>query len=313
MPEFKILISDGLEENGKILLRQRAHVDDRDGISPAELLSIIADYQALIVRGRTRVTGELLAAAKILRVVGRSGVGVDNIDLDAARVRGITVVNAPLSTSIAVAELTFGLMLALARSIPAADAGMKNGQWLKKQLQGVELFGKMLGILGMGNIGQTVAQRAATFGMSVLGYDPFLPAEQISKYGARPVGLDELFAQADFISLHLPLTQATLGMIDQEAISNMKVGVRLISTARGGVVNEEALLAALETGQIAGAALDVFSQEPPGLTPLVAHPNLIAVPHIGAQTTEAQARAAADIANEVLAALHDQPLRWQVA
>ena len=211
------------------------------------------------------------------------------------------------------AVVMLGLMLALARSIPAADAGLKNGQWLKNQLQGIELFGKTLGIMGMGNIGQAVAQRAAPFGMAVLGYDPFLPAEQISKHGARPVGLDELFSEADFISLHLPLTQATRGMIDQEAISKMKMGVRLICTARGGVINEEALLAALETGQVSGAALDVFSQEPPGLTPLVAHPNLIAVPHIGAQTIEAQSRAAADIANEVLAALQGQPLRWQVA
>jgi D-3-phosphoglycerate dehydrogenase len=238
---------------------------------------------------------------------------VDNIDLEAARQRGIAVVNAPVATTLAVAEQALGLMLSLARHIPQADAAMKAGRWSKKELMGSEINGKTLGIIGMGNIGAAVAQRAAALGMSVLGYDPLLPAEVIQARGARPVALPELYAAADFISLHVPLTPETRGIIGEEAIPQMKHGVRLICTARGGLIDENALLAAMESGRVAGAALDVFSQEPPGLTPLVAHSRLIATPHVSAQTEEAQVRAAADIAHEVLAALDGKPLRWRVA
>jgi D-3-phosphoglycerate dehydrogenase len=203
-------------------------------------------------------------------------------------------------------------MLSLARHIPQADAAMKAGRWSKKELMGSEINGKTLGIIGMGNIGAAVAQRAAALGMSVLGYDPLLPAEVIQARGARPVTLPELYAVADFISLHVPLTPETRGMIGRETIAQMKQGVRLVCTARGGLIDENALLAALESGQVGGAALDVFSQEPPGLTPLIAHPRLIATPHVSAQTEEAQVRAAVDIAQEVLAALDGKPLRWRV-
>jgi D-3-phosphoglycerate dehydrogenase len=312
MPSHKILLTDGLEENGQAILRAAADVTDRPGISPEELIQLIPPYQALIVRGRTKVTAAVMDAAPGLKVVGRSGVGVDNIDLDAARQRGITVVNAPTATSIAVAELTFGLLLATARHLSRADAGMKQGEWLKKSLEGVELFGKTLGILGLGRIGYETGIRARAFGMTIIAYDPFLSAEEIELRGAQPSSLDHLYARADFISLHLPLTAETRGMLGQQAFAKMKPGVRLVCAARGGIIDEAALLSALETGRVAAAGLDVYAVEPPGKTPLAAHPHVVATPHIGAQTVESQARAAEHIAAEVLSALNGQPLRWQV-
>ena len=312
MLTYNVLITDGLEGNGQAILRSSAYLDDRAGITPEELLQVIKDYDALIVRSRTKVTPQVFEAAKKLKVVGRAGVGVDNIDLDTARAQGVTVVNAPSSTSLAVAELTLGLMLAMAREIPRADAGMKQGAWLKKDLAGMELNGKMLGILGMGRIGAEVGVRAAAFGMSVLGYDPLIPSAEIFRRGAEPVSLDELYSRSDFISLHLPLTEETRAMVSEQAFARMKRGVHLICVARGGIIDESALLAALESGKVAGAALDVFASEPPGPSDLIRHPNVIATPHIGAQTAEAQSRAAEDIANEVLAALKGVPLRWKV-
>lgn len=312
MPKNRILITDGLNANGQAILRQTAHVDDRKGISPEELLTVVGEYDALIVRGRTQITDEVLAAARRLKVIGRAGVGVDNIALPAARERGVIVVNAPESTTVSVAEHTLALMLALARHIPAADASMKAGNWLKNELVGTELFHKQLGILGVGRIGSAVAERAGIFRMKVLGYDPYLTDEQIRQHGALPASLETLYAQADYISLHLPLTAETRHLLDASAFRRMKPGMRIICAARGGVIDEAALLAALETGQVAGAALDVFAQEPPGLTPLIAHPNVIASPHLGAQTLEAQVRAAEDVAVEVLHALQGQPLRWQI-
>ncbi len=310
---WKVLIADKLHPAGPERLAQEAQVDDRAGISAEELRAVIGDYHALIVRSRTKVTADLLAAAANLKVVGRAGVGVDNIDLEAARAQGVTVVNAPQATSNAVAELTVGLMFALARRIPEADAGMKRGEWLKKQLSGVELAGKTLGIFGMGRIGSLVAQKAAALGMRVVGYDPLIPAEEIRRRGAEPVATPQaLYAEADFISLHVPLTPDTRGMIGAEAFAQMKRGVYLVCAARGGVIDEAALLEALESGQVAGAALDVFATEPPGATPLVTHPRVVATPHIGAQTAEAQQRVAVDVAEEVLAALNGKPLRWKV-
>ena len=312
MPAYNILIADGLEENGQAILRSSADVDDRKGISPTELLKTIEDYDALIVRSRTKVTAQAFAAAGHLKVVGRAGVGVDNIDLEAARAHGVQVVNAPAATSLAVAELTLGLLLSLAREIPRADAGMKQGAWLKKYLTGQELFGKTLGIIGMGRIGAEVGKRAAAFGMTVLGYDLRKFAEEITRHGAQAVELNDLYAHSDYISLHVPLTDKTRSMVNEQALGRMKRGVRILCTARGGLIDEPALLAALESGQVAGAALDVYASEPPGVTDLVGHPKVIATPHVGAQTVEAQARVAEDIANEVLAALNDEPLRWKV-
>jgi phosphoglycerate dehydrogenase-like enzyme len=211
-----------------------------------------------------------------------------------------------------VAEQTLASMLALARQIPRADAAMKAGQWIKKELEGIELYGKVLGIVGLGHIGAEVARRAAAMGMSVLGHDPFIPEQVIRQRGADPAPLPELYARSDFISLHVPLTPETRGMVNGQSLGLMKRGVRLVCTARGGIIDETALLGALETGQVAGAALDVFAKEPPGLTALVAHPNVIATPHVSAQTAEAQARAAEDIAHEVLATLRGEALRWKV-
>jgi len=313
MTGFKILITDGLDESGQAVLRETCRVDDRNEIEADELGTILPEYDAMVVRGRTKVTAAVIEAGAKLKVIGRAGVGVDNIDLQAAKRQGVTVVNAPDSTTVAVAELTFGLLLALARDIPRADAGMKAGQWLKRDFEGVELSGKTLGIIGIGRIGQDLGRRAAAFGMNLVAYDPFLDEAAIKGRGAEPVAIQDLFAWSDFISLHLPRNVQTRDMIGRQAISEMKAGVRIVCAARGGIIDEAALLEALNDGRVAGAALDVFATEPPGATELVRHPRVIATPHIGAQTREAQIRAAQDIAAEVLAALQGRALRWRVS
>ena len=312
MTQFNILITDGLDESGQSILRSLANVDSKSGITADELLKVIPDYDSLIVRGRTKVTASVLEAASRLKVIGRAGVGVDNIDLEAAKKHSVTVVNAPLSTTLAVAELTFALLLALAREIPRADVGMKQNKWLKTELEGVELNGKTLGIIGFGRIGAEVGKRAAAFGMNVIAYDPLILEDEIKQRGAEPVSIQDLYAWSDFISLHLPLNVQTRDMIGPLAFSEMKDGVRIVSAARGGIIDEAALVAALNSGKVAGAALDVFGQEPPGLTEAVSHPRVIATPHIGAQTVEAQSRASEDIAAEVLSALQGKPLRWKL-
>jgi D-3-phosphoglycerate dehydrogenase len=313
MPNYNILISDGLDERGQSILRASATVDSRDKLPSDELLKVIPEYDALIVRGQTRVTAAVIEAASRLKVIGRAGVGVDNIDLEAAKKHNVTVVNAPTSTTIAVAELSFGLLLALAREIPRAGATMKQGLWNKKEFEGVELNDKTLGIIGYGRIGIEVGRRAAAFSMNVIVYDPNVSEDELAHSDAEPVSIQELFAWSDFISLHLPLNVQTRDLIGPLAFSQMKDGVRIVCAARGGIIDESALLAALNSGKVAGAALDVFEKEPPGLTELVAHPRVIATPHIGAQTAEAQSRAAEDIASEVLAALRGETLRWKVA
>ena len=313
MAAWKILLTDGLEENGQALMRASAEVVDQNNISADDLLKVIADYDALVVRGRTKVNAAVFDAAKKLKVVGRSGVGVDNIDLNAAKAHGVTVVNAPIATTVSVAELTMGLLLATIREIPRADAGMKNGKWLKKELEGVELYQKTLGVIGFGRIGAAVGVRAAAFGMRILGFDPLLSADDIAKRGAQPVSFDDLLAQSDFLTLHIPLTPSSKNMLNAEVFAKMKTGVRIVCAARGGVIDEDALLAALESGKVAAAALDVFTVEPQGQTALATHPRVICTPHIGAQTVEAQARAAEDIGSEVLAVLAGRPLRWKVA
>lgn len=313
MPGFRVLIADGLDARGQSILRASAEVEDSSGISADDLLKAVGEYDALIVRGRTRVTGPVMDAASRLKVIGRAGVGVDNIDLDSARQHNITVVNAPLSTSLAVAELTFGLLLAVAREIPRADSAMRQGKWLKKELEGVELFGKTLGLIGIGRIGVEVGQRAAAFGMNVIAYDPLIPEDEIKVRGAEPVSLQDLFAWADFISLHLPLNVQTRDLIGPLAFSQMKDGVRIVCAARGGIIDEAALVEALNTGKVAAAGLDVFAKEPPGISNVVSHPRVISTPHIGAQTAEAQGRASEDIATEVLAALRGEQLRWKVS
>jgi D-3-phosphoglycerate dehydrogenase len=313
MPNYNILISDGLDERGQSILRASANVDYHAKLSADDLLKIISAYDALIVRGQTRVTAAVIEAASKLKVIGRAGVGVDNIDLEAAKKHNVTVVNAPTSTTIAVAELSVALLLAVAREIPRADVTMKQGLWNKKEFEGVELNGKTLGIIGYGRIGIEVGKRAAAFGMNVIVYDPNVSEDELLHSDAEPVSIQDLFAWSDLISLHLPLNVQTRDLIGPLAFSQMKDGVRIVCAARGGIIDESALLEALNSGKVAGAALDVFEKEPPGLTELISHRRVIATPHIGAQTAEAQSRAAEDIANEALAALRGESLRWKVA
>jgi len=310
---YKILLTDGLEENGQVVLRANAQVDNRPTITADELLQVVGEYDALIVRGRTKVTPAVFDAGKKLKVVGRAGVGVDNIDLNAAKAHGVTVVNSPTATTLAVAELTMALMLSIVRDIPRGDTGMKAGKWLKKEMEGTELWRKTLGVIGFGRIGEATAKRAAAFDMDIIGYDPLIPAEEIMRRGGKPVSFDELLAKSDIITMHLPLTADSKGLLNAAAFAKMKDGVRIVCAARGGVIDEDALLAALESGKVAAAGLDVFTAEPPGVTALVSHPHVVCSPHIGAQTAEAQIRAADDIANEVLAGLDGKPLRWKVA
>ncbi|MBP9676544.1 MAG: hypothetical protein KBD67_07380 [Anaerolineaceae bacterium] len=313
MSVWKILLTDGLEENGKAILGASGEVDDKSGISADDLLTIIGEYDALIVRGRTKVTAAVFDAGKKLKVVGRAGVGVDNIDLAAAKTHNVTVVNSPLATTVAVAELTMSLLLSIVREIPRADASMKSGKWLKKEFEGHELFGKTLGVMGYGRIGSAVAARAKAFEMKILAYDPLITAEEIKQRGAEPVSMDELLEKSDLITMHMPLTADSRSLLNTEAFAKMKKGVYIVCAARGGVIDEAALLEALNSGQVSGAALDVFTAEPPGESDLVSHPRVIDTPHIGAQTVEAQFRAANDIAEEVVNALNEKPLRWKVA
>jgi D-3-phosphoglycerate dehydrogenase len=294
-------------------LLESVELVDRKGISPEELLAEIGDYDAAIVRGRTKVTEAVFAAGENLKVVGRMGVGVDNIDLQAAKNHGVVVVNCPVATTVSVAELTLGLMLSLLRGIPRADEGLKVGEWRKKELVGSELFQKTLGVIGFGHIGEAVAKRAQAFDMDVIAYDPVRPAGEIEAAGAKPVDFETLLRESDLITLHIPHIPATHHLLDANAFALMKPGVRVICAARGGVIEESALLAALESGQVAGAALDVWESEPPGESVLARHPHVVGTPHVGAQTKEAQLRAGHDIVEEVLAGLEEKPLRWRVA
>ncbi|HOT53742.1 MAG TPA: hydroxyacid dehydrogenase [Anaerolineaceae bacterium] len=309
---WKVLITDGLEKNGKAILTQNDIADDKKGIEAAELLQIIPEYDAIILRGRTKMTAEVIAAAARLKVIGRMGVGVDNIDLNAAKAHKVTVVNAAVATTLAVAELTIGMMFALAREIPRADASMKAEQWLKKDFTGIELAGKTLGIVGFGNIGQAVAKIAGALGMKVISFSHSRDAAYMRERGVEHVSLDELLEKSDVISIHTALTDQNRHQFDDALFAKMKDGVLLVDAARGGIVDEAALLRALESGKVRGAALDVFEKEPPLSFELIKHPKVIATPHIGAQTGEAQLRAAEDISSEVLNALNGLPLRWKI-
>jgi D-3-phosphoglycerate dehydrogenase len=310
---WKILFTDGLAPISDQELLAAVELTDSKGISAEELLQVIGEYDAMIVRGRTKVTEAVLDAGKNLKVIGRMGVGVDNIDLKAAAAHDVTVVNAPVATTVSVAELTVGLMLSLIRDLPKANTGLKAGSWLKKELVGTELFQKTLGMIGFGHIGEAVCKRASAFDMEVIAYDPNRPAEEIKAAGAQPVSLEDLLKQSDLITLHIPHIEATHHLLNESSFNMMKDGVRIICAARGGVIDEAALIAALDSGKVAGAALDVFEAEPPGDSPLVMHPNVIGTPHIGAQTKEAQLRAGYDILSEVVAALENESLRWRVA
>jgi len=311
--DARVLVVEPIAEEGVQLLRQAgARVDVRLGLSPRELAEAIRDYNALIVRSQTKVTAEVVRAGRSLQVIGRAGTGVDNIDVEAATEQGIIVVNAPTGNTISAAEHTIALMLALARNIPQADAALRQGRWERNRFLGTELRGKTLGVIGLGQVGSEVARRARGLEMRVLGYDPYVPSERARVLGVELVSLDELLSQSDFITVHTPLTEATRGLIGEEQLRRMKPTARVINTARGGIVDEEALYRALREGWIAGAALDVFQEEPVTEHKLFALENVVVTPHLGASTAEAQERVAIDVAEEVLAVLRGQPARYAV-
>jgi D-3-phosphoglycerate dehydrogenase len=296
----KVLIADALSPRAVEIFRARGvEADVAVGLKPGELRERIAGYDGLAVRSATKVTAELLAAASALKVIGRAGIGVDNIDVPAATERGVVVMNTPYGNSITAAEHTLAMMFALARQIPAADRSTQAGKWEKSRFMGVELTGKTLGIIGCGNIGAIVADRAQGLKMKVVCYDPFLSPERALELGVERLSLDELLPRADFITLHTPLTDATRNIIDKNAIARMKPGARLINCARGGLVVEADLAAALDAGKIAGAAIDVFVDEPATDNPLFGHDTLVATPHLGAATNEAQENVALQIAEQM--------------
>lgn len=308
----RILIADPVAPEGIEMLRRAGKVDVKTGLPPGELLSVIDGYDALVVRSETKVTRDVIQAGKRLQIVGRAGVGVDNIDLEAATERGVVVVNAPQGNTVAAAEHTVALIMALARHLPQADASMRSGQWNRKQFLGTEIRGKALGIVGLGKIGSEVARRALAMDMRVLAHDPFVPEERARSLGVEPVTFERLVKESDFITVHPPLTAATTGMIGREEIVMMKDGVRLVNVARGGIIDEAALAEGVQRGKVAGAAIDVFAQEPPGESPLLGDPRIIITPHLGASTAEAQERVALDVAEQIVDILAGRPARYAV-
>ncbi len=302
----RVLVSDKLAREGLKILQDAAQagnltVDERVGLKPEELCRVIGDYDALIVRSSTKVTADVIAAATRLRVIGRAGIGVDNVDVPAATRRGVTVMNTPGGNSVTTAEHSISMMLALARSIPQATASMKGGKWEKSRFTGTEVFNKTLGIMGLGNIGRLVAARGQGLGMKVIAYDPFLTEEKAQQLGVELVDFDTLLARVDFLSIHTPLTPETRGLVDAAVLAKMKPTARLINCARGGIVNEEALAAAIREGRLAGAAVDVLEKEPPPPDhPLLVLDQVICTPHLGAATAEAQVNVAVAIAEQVV-------------
>ncbi len=309
----RILIADPVAQEGIDLLRTVGRVDVRTGLKPGEIIAAIGDYDALVVRSETKVTRPVIEAGRRLSVIGRAGVGVDNIDLDAATERGVVVVNAPQGNTVAAAEHTVALLLALARHLPRADASMREGKWDRKALLGTEVRGKTLGIVGLGKIGSEVARRAVAMEMRVLGHDPFVPEDRLRAIGVEAAPLEQVIKESDFITVHPPLTASTAGMIDREELAMMKDGVRLINVARGGIISEAALADAVKSGKVAGAAIDVFTQEPPAPdNPLLGDPRIIVTPHLGASTAEAQERVALDVAEQIVEILQGKPARYAV-
>jgi len=297
---MKVLITDPISERGIEIMKKSGLEVVVKKLSQEDLLKEIRGYDALIVRSATKVTAEVIGSADKLKVIGRAGSGLDNVDKEAATKRGIVVMNTPGGNTITTAEHTIALMLSLARLIPQATISMKEGRWEKKRFMGIEIYNKTLGIIGIGNIGSQVAKRAQALGMNVLGYDPFLSEEKAKELGIEVVDLPELYRRADFITIHTPLTSDTRNMINREAIRMMKDGVRIINCARGGIVNEKDLYDALVSGKVAGAALDVFENEPPEGSPLLTLENVICTPHLGAATAEAQENVAIAVAEQIV-------------
>ena len=307
-----ILIADTLVQRGIDMLSERHQVEVRTGLSEEELAAAVAEVNGLVVRSQTQVTARVIDAARQLEVIGRAGVGVDNIDVDAATQRGVIVVNAPLANTISAAEHAFGLMLALARNIPQGDASLRSGRWERSQLMGVELAGRTLGIIGLGRIGSEVARRARAFDMRVVAHDPFVSAERASALGVEMLELERLLAESDFVTLHTALHEETRGLIGAEQLAHMKPGARIINAARGALIDEQALYEAVESGVVEGAAIDVFSEEPATGNILTTSDRIVVTPHLAASTAEAQERAAITVAEQVLAVLEGHPARFAV-
>ena len=305
----RVLIADPIAEEGVELLKSQTQVDVRKGLEAQELIEILGQYEAIIVRSETKVTREVIRAGKRLQVIARAGIGVDNIDLDAATSSGIAVVNAPTGNTLAAAEHTLALMLALARNLPQAHESLAHGRWDRSRFVGIEVRNKVLGIIGLGRVGSEVARRAQSFAMKLKAYDPFVAPDYARNLGVELASLDELLASSDFVTIHTPLTEDTHHLIGAREFDTMKSGSRLINVARGELVDEEALLKALDSGQLGGAALDVFAQEPPGESPLVRHAKVVVTPHLGASTEEAQREVAIEAAEQVMAVLRGEPAR----
>ncbi len=296
----KVLISDKMDPKAAQIFRERGvEVDEITGKTPEELIAIIGEYDGLAIRSSTKVTKAILDAATNLKVIGRAGIGVDNVDIPSASAAGVVVMNTPFGNSITTAEHAIALMFALARQLPEADASTQAGKWEKNRFMGVELTAKTLGLIGAGNIGSIVADRAQGLKMKVVAFDPFLSPERAIEIGVEKVELDQLLARADFITLHTPLTEQTRNILSAEAIAKTKKGVRIINCARGGLIDEVALKAALDSGQVGGAALDVFVQEPAKESPLFGTPNFVSTPHLGASTSEAQVNVAIQVAEQM--------------
>ncbi|RLB26282.1 MAG: phosphoglycerate dehydrogenase [Deltaproteobacteria bacterium] len=302
---MKVLVSDNLSKVGIEIFEKTpgVEVDINTGLKPEELREVIKDYDALVIRSATKVTADIIAAADKLKVIGRAGIGLDNVDIPAATQRGIVVMNTPEGNTITTAEHAIAMIMALSRNIPQATASLKAGKWEKKQLQGKELYNKTLGIIGAGHIGRIVADRAKGLKMNVIVYDPYVKPEVLSELGAEGVDFDELLRRSDYVTIHTPRTPETMNLINKDTLSKMKKGAMLINCARGGIVNEDDLYDALASGHLAGAALDVFSQEPPGKIKLMELDNFICTPHLGASTKEAQDNVARDVANQIVAYL----------
>lgn len=307
---FKVLVSDPISDLGiqQLMDAEDVTVEKKTGLSEDELVAIIGEYDGLLVRSQTTVTEKIIAAGEKLKVIGRAGVGVDNIKLEAATQRGIVVINAPDGNTITTCEHAFAMMMALARHIPQAYAKTISGVWDKKSFLGVELRGKTLGVLGMGRIGSEVAKRAKAFGMNILAYDPFLTAERAEKLEVKLASVDDIVRGADFITVHTPLTPETRHIISRPQFEVMKKGMRIINCARGGIIDEMALIEAIDSGIVAGAAFDVFEKEPPEADhPFLSHPKIIVTPHLGASTVEAQENVAIDVSEQVLNILRNEP------
>ncbi len=314
MKKMKILISDPLAEQGlEVIKRQNDLVADvKVKLPPDELIKSIPAYDALIVRSETKVTEKVIEAGKNLKVIGRAGVGLDNIDVRAATKRGVVVLNAPGGNTISTAEHTISMMLALARNIPQACASLRSRKWDRKSFTGAEVYGKTLGIIGLGRIGSEVARRAYALGMKLLGYDPILSPERARSINVEPTELDTLIKNSDFITLHVPLTEQTKNLLSAQRFKTMKPDVRIINCSRGGVVDEAALCKAIKSGKVAGAALDVFENEPPLDSPLLELDSVVVTPHLGASTEEAQVNVAREVADQVVRALRGEPVPYAV-